>query len=76
MVGADEVVVCDGKAARIAAVTVGQRSERGVEIVDGLKPGERVVIDHVLGLEDGQGLTAAPDARAGSAGAGAPGGAR
>jgi hypothetical protein len=59
MVGADEVVVCDGNVARISAVAVGQRSELGVEITGGLKPGERIVIDHVLGIEDGQGLTAA-----------------
>jgi RND family efflux transporter MFP subunit len=58
-VGADEVVVCDGNVARISAVTIGQRGERGVEITDGLKPGDRIVIDHVLGIEDGQGLTAA-----------------
>jgi RND family efflux transporter MFP subunit len=57
-VGADEVVVCDGNVARISAVAIGQRSERGVEITDGLKPGERIVVDHVLGIEDGQGLTA------------------
>jgi multidrug efflux system membrane fusion protein len=59
MVGADEVVVCDGNLARISAVAIGQRSERGVEVTSGLKPGERIVIDHVLGIEDGQGLTAA-----------------
>jgi hypothetical protein len=59
MVGADEVVVCDGNVARITAVTVGQRSERGVELTGGLKPGDRIVVDHVLGIEDGQRLVAA-----------------
>ena len=58
MVGADEVVVCDGNVARVSAVTIGQRSERGIEIASGLKPGERVVVDHVLGIEDGQALVA------------------
>lgn len=58
-VGADEVVVCNGNVARISAVAIGQRSERGVEVTEGLKPGEQVVVDHVLGIEDGQGLTAA-----------------
>jgi len=58
-VGADEVVVCDGNLARISAVAIGQRGEHGVEITDGLKPGERIVVDHVLGIENGQALTAA-----------------
>jgi RND family efflux transporter MFP subunit len=59
MVGADEVVVCDGNVARITAVAVGQRSERGVELSSGIKPGARIVVDHVLGIEDGQALTTA-----------------
>ena len=42
-----------------SAVTVGQRGERGVEITEGLKVGDRIVVDHVLGIEDGQGLIAA-----------------
>jgi multidrug efflux system membrane fusion protein len=69
MVGADEVVVCDGNVARISAVTVGQRSERGVEITLGLKPEERIVIDHVLGIEDGQALIAAGKTAGGAPGA-------
>jgi len=59
MVGADEVVVCDGEVARVAAVAIGQRGEGGVEIIDGLAGGQRIVVDHVLGLEDGQHLTPA-----------------
>jgi RND family efflux transporter MFP subunit len=56
LVGADEVVACiDGKAS-VRTVTVGKRSERGVEIKSGVKPSEQVVVDHVLGLEDGQEL--------------------
>jgi HlyD family secretion protein len=54
LVGEDEVVVCAGSAASVRKVTVGNRSEQGVELKDGVKPGESVVIDHVLGLQDGQ----------------------
>jgi len=56
LVGADEVVVCDGDKASVRAVKLGERSDKGVEIEDGVKAGEQVVIDHVLGLEDGQAL--------------------
>ena len=58
--GADEVVVCDGGVARVRAVTVGMRSETGVEIKEGVKPNEQVVVDHVLGLEEGQQLKVKP----------------
>ena len=54
LVGEDEVVVCAGSAASVRKVTVGNRSEQGVELKDGVKPGESVVVDHVLGLQDGQ----------------------
>ena len=56
LVGADEVVVCDGNVARVHTVKVGQRDARGVAIDQGLEPGAQVVVDHVLGLEDGQAL--------------------
>jgi HlyD family secretion protein len=56
LVGADEVVVCDQGVARVRTVQVGVRDERGVELASGVKPGEQVVIDHVLGLEEGQAL--------------------
>ncbi|HWU90557.1 MAG TPA: HlyD family efflux transporter periplasmic adaptor subunit, partial [Kofleriaceae bacterium] len=58
MVGADEVVVCDEGTARVRAVTVGRRTETTAELAHGVAAGERVVIDHVLGLEEGQHLTA------------------
>ena len=58
MVGEDEVVVCDAGTAHVHKVEIGNRSERGIEIKDGLKAGEQVVVDHVLGLQDGQALTA------------------
>jgi len=63
--GADEVVACDGDTARVRAVTVGQRGPQTVEIAAGLAAGDRIVVDHVLGLEEGQAI--APAAR-GSAG--------
>ena len=53
--GEDEVVVCAGNVASVRKVTIGNRGP-SVEIKDGIKPGESVVIDHVLGLEDGQPL--------------------
>jgi HlyD family secretion protein len=58
MVGADEIVVCDKGVARIRGVTVGQRREITVEIQAGLVAGEQIVVDHVLGLEEGQPLAA------------------
>jgi cobalt-zinc-cadmium efflux system membrane fusion protein len=59
LAGEDEIVVCGGGVAHVRTVTIGTRGERGVEIKDGLRAGEQVVIDHVLGLEDGQPLVAA-----------------
>jgi len=55
-VGSDEVVVCEGGVAKIRTVTIGQRGDTAVEITSGLKPGEQIVVDHVLGLDDGQAL--------------------
>ena len=59
MVGADEVVVCDNGIARVRDVTIGKRTETTAEISEGVKAGEQVVVDHVLGLEEGQKLTPA-----------------
>ncbi|HSN26941.1 MAG TPA: efflux RND transporter periplasmic adaptor subunit [Kofleriaceae bacterium] len=53
--GEDQVIVCAGSAASVRSVTVGNRGS-AVEIKEGIKPGESVVVDHVLGLEDGQPL--------------------
>lgn len=58
LVGEDEVVVCDGDKASVRTVKIGARAETGVELEEGVKAGEKVVVDHVLGLEDGQQLTA------------------
>lgn len=55
LTGEDEVVVCAGSAASVRKVTVGNRGS-AVELKDGVKPGESVVVDHVLGLQDGQPL--------------------
>lgn len=46
-----EVVVCNGDKAEVRTVTVGWRNDKQVEISDGLKDGELVATDHVLGLE-------------------------
>jgi RND family efflux transporter MFP subunit len=55
-VGSDEVVVCEGGVAKVRTVTIGQRGDAVVEITSGLKAGEQIVVDHVLGLDDGQAL--------------------
>jgi RND family efflux transporter MFP subunit len=62
LVGADEVVVCADDKASVRQVTLGERTDQGVAIEDGVKAGEQVVVDHVLGIEDGQQLTAAAPA--------------
>lgn len=55
--GRDQVVVCAQREGRpVASVTdvkVGRRSAAGVEITGGLSPGEAVVVDRALGIEDG-----------------------
>jgi len=48
-----EVVVCkDGKAA-VRVVKTGWRDAKRVEVTEGLDAGERVAVDHVLGLGEG-----------------------
>jgi RND family efflux transporter MFP subunit len=56
MVGADEVVVCAGGKAQVRPVEVGTRDDRGIAVLKGLEAGERIVVDHALGLEDDQPL--------------------
>jgi RND family efflux transporter MFP subunit len=70
LVGEDEVVVCEGGTAHVHKVAIGSRGDQGVEIKDGLKAGEQVVVDHVLGLQDEQLLTAPDQATAGKPGKG------
>jgi RND family efflux transporter MFP subunit len=48
-----EVVVCKDGKADVRTVRVGWRNDTQVEIVEGLADGERVAVDHVLGLETG-----------------------
>lgn len=57
--GADELVVCDGELAKVRSVTIGQRPAGAAEILTGLAANEQIVVDHVLGLEDGRRLVRA-----------------
>jgi len=56
-----EIALCNGDKAQIRAVSVGYRDASQVEIKEGLKEGERVAIDHVLGLEDDTPIEEAKD---------------
>jgi len=51
--------VCEGGVAKVRTVTIGARGDAVVEITSGLKAGEQIVVDHVLGLDDGQALGSA-----------------
>jgi cobalt-zinc-cadmium efflux system membrane fusion protein len=51
--GRDEVVVCSGDKAAVRPVAVGERRGDEVELKSGVAAGERVIADHVLGVEDG-----------------------
>ncbi|MCA9679263.1 MAG: efflux RND transporter periplasmic adaptor subunit, partial [Myxococcales bacterium] len=60
--GHDEVLVCAGGVedhVEVRDVTVGSRGDGTLEIAAGLTAGERIVVDHVLGLEDGQAIEVA-----------------
>jgi RND family efflux transporter MFP subunit len=48
-----EVAVCKDAKAEVRTVKVGWRNDERVEITDGLAAGEKVAVDHVLGLETG-----------------------
>ena len=48
-----QVIVCDHSHARVQPVEVGTRESNHVEITSGLHPGDRVVVDAVLALENG-----------------------
>lgn len=54
-----EVAVCADARAEVRTVKVGLRGDERVEIVSGLAEGERVAVDHVLGLETGSPITVA-----------------
>lgn len=55
-----EVIVCEGTTARVRVVAVGARAGGRVEILRGLEPRTRVVVDEVVGLEDGATLQVLP----------------
>lgn len=57
--GTDELVGCKDGVAAVHSVTVGHRTSTGVEITSGLAAGDKIVVDHALGIEDGQKLAAA-----------------
>lgn len=48
-----EAAVCKNGHAELRTVRTGWRDDTSVEILGGLEPGERVAVDHVLGLENG-----------------------
>ena len=56
-----EVVVCDGGVVRVREVQIGRREESWVEVTGGLAKGERVAVDEVTGLEDGETIDVAPE---------------
>jgi RND family efflux transporter MFP subunit len=70
--GREEVVVCAGRGAAMKAevreVTVGGRQGDLAEIAHGLAAGDRVVTEHLVGLEDGAAIkeSAAPPPAAGA----------
>lgn len=53
LAGHDELLVCAGGHAEVREVEIGARPPAGVEVVKGLAAGDRIVVDHVLGIEDG-----------------------
>jgi RND family efflux transporter MFP subunit len=55
-----EVVVCKDGHAELRKIDVGFRDETRVEVRGGLGPGDRVAVDHVLGLDDGTGIKEVP----------------
>lgn len=61
--GTDELVTCKDHVAKVVSVTLGQRTSERVEITEGLVANDQVVVDHVLGLENGQKLVDAAPAR-------------
>ncbi|MDP9036295.1 MAG: hypothetical protein M3O50_15950, partial [Myxococcota bacterium] len=48
-----EIVVCNGDKAEVRTIRIGWRDDARVQVSEGLAEGERVAIDHVLGLSTG-----------------------
>jgi membrane fusion protein (multidrug efflux system) len=55
-----EIVICKGEKVELRPIVVGYRDARQVEIVEGLKEGDRVAVDHVLGLDEESKITERP----------------
>ncbi len=53
-----QVVLCNGPAAELRTVELGWRDNARAEVRSGLVEGDRVAIDHVLGLEQGSPIVA------------------
>jgi RND family efflux transporter MFP subunit len=51
-----EVAICKDGKAELRSLRTGWRDDKSVEVVSGLAEGERVAIDHVLGLDNGTAL--------------------
>jgi RND family efflux transporter MFP subunit len=47
-----EIAICKGTKVEIRTITVGYRDPQRVEVSEGLKDGEKVAVDHVLGLDE------------------------
>jgi HlyD family secretion protein len=47
-----EVAVCAKNKIEVRAVKIGWRDDERFEVLEGVKPGEKVAVDHVLGLEN------------------------
>jgi len=58
-----EVAVCGEGKAEVRSVKIGWRNDDEVEVVEGLKEGEHVAIDHVLGLETDSPIVLAKDSK-------------
>lgn len=56
--GTDEVLLCAGDRAEVRSIKSGVRTSDTIEVRAGLAPGDRVIVDHVLGVEDGAAIEA------------------
>ena len=46
------VAICKDGHAELRSIRTGWRGDKSVEVLDGLRQGERVAVDHVLGLDN------------------------
>ena len=58
--GRDEALVCAKDRVEVREIEIGTRTPEAVEVRAGLAAGEEIIVDHVLGLEDGAPIEAAP----------------